>query len=103
MIWPTRTASALSLLLAVAGCASPPQPLASTTSPSVQPHAPQPAPRPRAFVSPYSYEWFIRGELLVARGAYAQAAEAYRSALASADDDPYLLSRLADALDRAGQ
>lgn len=103
VMWPARTVSLLSLLLAIAGCASQAQPVAGATSPAVQPGAPQPAPRPRAFVSPYSYEWFIRGELLAARGAYAQAAEAYRAALASADDDAYLLARLADALDRAGQ
>jgi tetratricopeptide (TPR) repeat protein len=54
------------------------------------------------FVSPYSYEWFVRAELLQARGQYGAAVEAYRSALSSADEDPYLLSRLAEALDRAG-
>src|SRR5262249_28245241 len=49
-----------------------------------------------------SYEWFIRGELLAARGEHAAAAEAYEAALSSADDDPYLLARLADARDLAG-
>jgi tetratricopeptide (TPR) repeat protein len=65
-------------------------------------HVASATPRARAFVPPFSYEWFVRGELLLAREQYAAAAEAYRMALSSADEDPYLLARLAEALDRAG-
>jgi tetratricopeptide (TPR) repeat protein len=54
------------------------------------------------FVSPFAYEWFVRAELLEARGEHAQAAEAYRNALSSADEDPYLYARLAQALQGAG-
>jgi tetratricopeptide (TPR) repeat protein len=60
------------------------------------------APAQPNFGSPYGYEWFVRAELLAARAQYANAAEAYRRALASGDEDPYLLARLAEALDRAG-
>jgi thioredoxin-like negative regulator of GroEL len=59
-------------------------------------------PAPASFVSPYSYEWFVHAELLAARGQYAAAAEAYGMALSSADDDAYLMARLAEALDLAG-
>src|SRR5436305_2089320 len=58
--------------------------------------------RAHAFVSPFSYEWFVRAELLLARGQYAAAAEAYRTALTSADEDAYVFARLAEALDRSG-
>jgi predicted Zn-dependent protease len=57
----------------------------------------------RSLPSPYAYEWFIRAELLRARGDEPAAIEAYRRSLASADPDPYVLARLAEALDRAGQ
>jgi predicted Zn-dependent protease len=59
-------------------------------------------PSPPRFISPHSYEWFVRAELLAARGERASAVEAYRIALAGADEDPYVLARLADALDQAG-
>ncbi len=75
---------------------------AVATEPAATPAAAgAPAARPR-FVSPYSYEWFVRAELLEARGQHAAAAEAYRMAMADADDDPYLFARLALALDGAG-
>lgn len=54
------------------------------------------------FVSPFSYEWFMRGELAAAAGDWAGAAEAFRMALAGPDEDPLVLARLADALDHAG-
>ena len=54
-------------------------------------------------MSPYAYEWFVRAELLRARGEHAAAAEAYQSALTSGDDDPYLLARLAEAREAAGE
>ena len=67
----------------------------------VPPDRPAPA-RVREFVSPYSYEWFVRGELYALRDDYVRAIEAYRMALTSADEDPYVLAHLADALDRSG-
>lgn len=60
------------------------------------------APAPVPFVSPYAYEWFVRGELARAQGNPAAAAEAYESALTSGDDDPYLLARLAEAREASG-
>jgi len=78
------------------GCA------ASTPAPSA-PHAQATRPAPTPFVSPYAYEWFVRGELLRARGEHAAASEAYQSALTSGDDDAYLLARLAEAHEAAGE
>jgi len=60
------------------------------------------APQTR-FVSPYTYEWFIRAELFRAQGKLAQAAGAYRRALAGADEDPLVLARLALTLDALGE
>jgi Tfp pilus assembly protein PilF len=54
------------------------------------------------FASPYTYEWFVRAELLRAGGQLAAAIEAYRTALAGADEDAHLLARLASALDEQG-
>lgn len=59
--------------------------------------------RPGIFVSPYSYEHFIRGELAELRGDLREAAEEYRQARAGPEDDPLLLARLADVLDRVGR
>jgi len=55
------------------------------------------------FVSPLSYQDFIRAELYEARGQHAQAIEAYRAAFELGDGDPYLSARLAEALAQAGQ
>jgi Tfp pilus assembly protein PilF len=55
------------------------------------------------FVSPFAYEWFVRAELQRARGNLEAAIAGYRAVLADADDDPYVLSRLASALDEHGQ
>jgi predicted Zn-dependent protease len=63
----------------------------------------QPQPTARSFVSPYRYEWFIRAEVYAATGRYAEAVEAYQMALTSADDDPYVFARLAQAEDQAGE
>jgi predicted Zn-dependent protease len=54
------------------------------------------------FASPYTYEWFVRAELLRAGGQLAVAIEAYRTALAGADEDAHVLARLASALDEQG-
>jgi hypothetical protein len=95
-------------LIAAAGCAAVPVsvPVAphdrNTPSANAQkPSAIAPSPAPR-FASPYTYEWFVRAELLRAAGHLAAAIEAYRSALAGADEDADLLARLASALDEQG-
>lgn len=54
-----------------------------------------------AFVTPYAYEWFVRGELAMAAGKYKEAAKAFGLARADAGDDPLLLGRLAEALEGA--
>lgn len=59
--------------------------------------------REGVFVSPYSYEMFVRGELAVARDDLRGAAEAFELARAGPDEDPLVLARLADVLDRLGQ
>ena len=53
--------------------------------------------------SPYTYEWFIRAELLRAAGQNLAAIEAYRQALSGADEDAHVLARLASALDEHGE
>ncbi len=55
------------------------------------------------FVSPYSYEHFIRAELAELHGDLRLAAEEYRLARAGPEDDPLLIARLADVLDRLGR
>lgn len=55
------------------------------------------------FVSPYSYEHFLRGELAYAAGDWAHAAEEFRAARAGPEDDPFLIARLADCFDRLGR
>lgn len=55
------------------------------------------------FVSPYSYEWFIRAELFAARDEDGAAVDAYRKALAGPEEDPLVLARLAEALGRLGE
>src|SRR5690606_32400366 len=52
------------------------------------------------FVSPFSYEHFVRGELAYLRGDLRQAREEYMLARAGPEDDPLLIARLADVLDR---
>lgn len=59
--------------------------------------------RAGAFVSPHQYEWFVRGEIATAYGRHEEAAEAYRMALAGAEEDPLVLARLAETLDQLGQ
>lgn len=60
-------------------------------------------PRQQTFVSPYAYEWYIRGELAVAHGDLKAAAQAFRRARTGPADDPFVIARLADVLDRLGQ
>ena len=52
------------------------------------------------FVSPYSYEHFLLGELAYTAGRWRRAAEEFRAARAGPEDDPLLIARLADCLDR---
>lgn len=54
------------------------------------------------FVSPHSYEHFVRGELAREHGAWQEAAVHYELARAGAEDDPMLAARLADVRDRLG-
>jgi tetratricopeptide (TPR) repeat protein len=54
------------------------------------------------FISPYAYEWFVRGEFALALGKFREAAAAFRRARADSGDDPLLLARLADALAKSG-
>jgi tetratricopeptide (TPR) repeat protein len=56
-----------------------------------------------AFVSPTSYELFLRAELSAAAGRWEEAVEQYRYALAGAEEDTLVLARLAVALERAGR
>jgi len=51
-------------------------------------------------ISPHVYEHFLRGELAYAAEDWAVAAEAFRQARAAADEDPLVLARLAESLDR---
>lgn len=55
------------------------------------------------FVSPFSYEHFLRGELAYARGDLQEARQEYELARAGPEDDPLLIARLADVLDRLGR
>lgn len=59
--------------------------------------------RPGIFVSPFSYEHFIRGEMAMLRGDLPRAAEEYQLARAGPEDDPLLIARLADVKDRLGR
>ena len=52
------------------------------------------------FVSPFSYEHFVRGELAYLRGDLRRALEEYRLARAGPEDDPLLIARIAEVLDR---
>ncbi|MEZ4256847.1 MAG: tetratricopeptide repeat protein [Polyangiales bacterium] len=55
-----------------------------------------------SFISPYSYEAFVRGELAMADGHPNTAIDHYEDALAGSGDDPFLLARLAEAHEAAG-
>jgi tetratricopeptide (TPR) repeat protein len=91
-------AAAALCLGALVACNRAVLPVPSPTGRGEQPRRSAPAP----LASPYAYEWFVRAELLEARGQHAAAAEAYRNALATADPDPFVLGRLANALDLGG-
>lgn len=61
------------------------------------------ATRASAYVSPYSYEHFVRGELARAHEDWAAAIHHYRQARSGAADDPLVLARMAEAYDRLDQ
>jgi predicted Zn-dependent protease len=86
------------LLVLALGCGASGASTGGTTAPPART-----ALAPRPFVSPYAYEHFVRAELAHARGQHAAAAEEYRMALTSGDDDPYLFARLAEACEAAGE
>jgi thioredoxin-like negative regulator of GroEL len=96
MLWPC--------LIAAAGCAGAPAQSLAPNAPSANAQKPAAlaSSAPRRFASPYTYEWFVRAELLRDSGHLAAAIDAYRSALAGADEDADLLARLASALDEQG-
>jgi len=62
----------------------------------------QVSPRAR-HISPYSYEWFIRAELLRASGDLNGAVEAYRAAWTGGDSSPHVMARLGSAFVQLGQ
>src|SRR5262245_1544671 len=76
----------------LAGCAHAPERLpgreASTAARANQRGVPVSVP----FVSPASYEGFIRGELEAARGAPQRAVPALRAAIELGEDDPFLVA-----------
>jgi len=86
------------------GCGSAPLHVAPATN-ATQAHAASAASTAVAprFVSPYTYEHFIRAELAVANGDLRAAADGYRRALAGADEDPLVIARLALTLDALDQ
>ena len=86
--------AALLLLASASGCVGPQMPPIVRTVGGTT--------RTGTFVAPYQYEWFVRAELAVARGDLAGAREAYEIARSGGEDDPLLLSRLADVVDRQG-
>ena len=55
------------------------------------------------FVSPTSYELFVRAEVASSEERWGEAVQFYRLALAGAAEDPLVLARLAVALARAGR
>jgi tetratricopeptide (TPR) repeat protein len=58
---------------------------------------------PGRYVASRTYEAFLRAELAFAAEDWAAAARGYQEARAGASDDPYLVARHADALDRGGR
>src|SRR5688572_14895264 len=89
----TAFVAALCALLG-AGCGHTPAPVPRTAAAGGAAVVPQRGTAP-VFVSPSSYEGFIRGELQAARGAHARAIESYRAAIDLGDSDPYLIAKLA--------
>lgn len=76
---------------------------AAPEAPATADTAPTTPSSPPRFVSPYTYEHFIRAELAAAKGDLRAAAEGYRRALAGADEDALVIARLALTLDALGK
>ncbi|MFW6050787.1 MAG: tetratricopeptide repeat protein, partial [Myxococcota bacterium] len=85
----------LLLAAAAAGCAGTPAPEVARVMGGER--------REQTFVSPYAYEWYVRGELAAAHGDLEAAARAFQRARSGPEDDPYVIARLADVLDRLGR
>ena len=82
------------ILLWVAACASP----APRTVPRIIDGQLEQGP----FISPYTYEWFIDGEVLAAKGRHEEAAIAFENAIAAPADDVLLMTRLAEEYELSG-
>lgn len=95
MIAASRSVAVLTAAALLAGCAGGGAPTITRTVGG--------QPRRGIFVSPFSYEHFVRGELAMLHGDLARAAEEYRLARAGPEDDPLLVARLADVTDRLGR
>ena len=104
MLVSRKLLMAFPLTLALAACAAR-SPAASATAQQGRPLIAEGGRQPIAarFISPYTYEWFVRAELERAAGRLAQAIEAYDAALASAEEEPEILARLGSALAETGQ
>lgn len=87
-----RHAAAFVLLAIVVGCGSSPAPRVVRRVGGER--------RVGTYVSPYSYEWFIRGELALAHGDLERAAESFELARAGPEEDPLVLARLVEVLAR---
>lgn len=98
----TTLPGVLSCALWLAGCAHAPEPGPEQRGSTLPVASTRALPSSVPFVSPSSYEGFIRGELAAARGDDARAISAYRAAIELGDSDPVLIARLAEALDRSG-
>jgi tetratricopeptide (TPR) repeat protein len=92
----------LGCALWLGGCAHAPEPQADRAA-STLPAGATGVGSSVPFVSPASYEGFIRGELYAARGEDAPAISAYRAAIELGEADPFLIAQLAEALDRSGR
>jgi Tfp pilus assembly protein PilF len=102
MAFSSPVRAVLTAVFAISGCVHAEHvrvpPTAASAAPSVS-TTPKSTPH---FASPYTYEWFIRAELLRSSGQLAAAIQAYRTALAGSDEDAHVLARLGSALDEQG-
>ena len=80
-----------SWVIVVAGC--------SAVQPRTVPRVVDGVVEDGAFVPPYAYEWFVRGEVAAAHGRHDDAAIAFETARAAPSEDPHLLARLAKELE----
>jgi tetratricopeptide (TPR) repeat protein len=99
----TKLPGLLGCALWLAGCAHAPEPQSEQAGSTLPVASTRALPSSVPFVSPTSYEGFIRGELYAARGDDVRAISAYRAAIELGESDPFLVAQLAEALDRSGQ